>query len=82
MKYDFQYLKDAYETMKTALLFNPPESRVWMEAGNLSLELHVYEEAIEYLKKAITLDPTNMEAIISYSSVLTNLKLYKESLEI
>ena len=40
-----------------------------------------YDEAIEYYDKALTLDPTNVNALISIANVLQELKRYDEAIE-
>lgn len=47
--------------MKKTLALNPPNSKVWFEAACLAEEMSEYDQAKEYLDKALHLDPQNVE---------------------
>lgn len=47
--------------MKKVLTINPPNSKVWFEAACLAEDLSEYDQAREYLDRALYLDPENLE---------------------
>ena len=66
--------------MKKTLTLNPQNSKVWFEAACLSEEMSEYDQAREYLDKALLLDPTNVEIHNKVSQIYFSLKRYTEAI--
>jgi tetratricopeptide (TPR) repeat protein len=65
--------------MKKVLELDPPNSKVWFEAGCLADEMCEYDAALNYLEKAIQLDSMNTLIHYKKSEILTSLKRYSDA---
>ena len=72
--------QDATVIMNKVLAMNPPNSKVWFEAACLAEEMSEYDQAREYLEKALCLDPSNVEILNKVSHIFYQLKRYQESI--
>ena len=59
---------------------NPVNSKVWFEAACLAEEMSEYDQAREYLDKAVSIDPYNVEIHNKISQIFYSLKRYPEAI--
>ena len=60
----------ALKDFETAVDLNPDEATLWEKCGEASMMLERVEEAERYLRKALKMDETSLEALVTFSRLL------------
>jgi tetratricopeptide (TPR) repeat protein len=65
--------RQALERLRQATELAPNEARVWAQGGTLFMMRREFEKALEYLDRAIALDPKNVRFVLSKAQALFEL---------
>jgi tetratricopeptide (TPR) repeat protein len=72
----------AYGLFQQCLLKDPKNDAAWYALAQISHEQKRYAEALEYIKKAISINPKNSWYLLEQAKILWDGKMYKESAEV
>lgn len=79
---DEKLLEEAYETAIAGLKVDEYNKELYLQVGILSLKLQKDNEAEQYIREAIALDPDYKEAILQLISVLKDQDRYDDIIEL
>lgn len=81
----YEHLEDiemAFQTVKEGIQQDEYNKELYFKAGKLALKMHKPEQAVEYFRQAIAIDPGYLEAGITLAKYFVSEELFEECIDL